>query len=64
MAISNVSRALPPTLFIPLKLKARSGMIGNVGDDACASTAALTDTTDVALPDARNPFQGLQGLQG
>eukprot|EP00983_Pelagomonas_calceolata_P047041 1140438-Pelagomonas_calceolata.AAC.3 len=36
------------------KIKAHSGIIGNVEADACARTAALTDTTDIALPDARD----------
>eukprot|EP00983_Pelagomonas_calceolata_P110949 1159730-Pelagomonas_calceolata.AAC.6 len=38
------------------KGEARSGFIGNEGADACACTAAITDTTDIALPDARDPF--------
>eukprot|EP00983_Pelagomonas_calceolata_P025581 803429-Pelagomonas_calceolata.AAC.1 len=38
------------------KVKAHSGIIGNERADACAHTAALTDATDIALPDARDPF--------
>eukprot|EP00983_Pelagomonas_calceolata_P018203 570768-Pelagomonas_calceolata.AAC.1 len=32
------------------------------GADACAHTAALRDTTDIALPDARDPFYNFYGL--
>eukprot|EP00983_Pelagomonas_calceolata_P053269 1143234-Pelagomonas_calceolata.AAC.1 len=38
------------------KVKAHSGIIGNEGADACACTAALTDTTDIVLPDAKDLF--------
>eukprot|EP00983_Pelagomonas_calceolata_P116243 1160281-Pelagomonas_calceolata.AAC.1 len=41
------------------KVEAHSGIIGNEGADASAHTAALTDTTDIALPDARDPFHSL-----
>eukprot|EP00983_Pelagomonas_calceolata_P103608 1158927-Pelagomonas_calceolata.AAC.10 len=37
-------------------VRTHSGVIGNEGADACTRTAALTDTTDIALPDARDPF--------
>eukprot|EP00983_Pelagomonas_calceolata_P049308 1141461-Pelagomonas_calceolata.AAC.2 len=33
-----------------------SGIIGNEGADACTRTAALTDTTDISLLDAKDPF--------
>eukprot|EP00983_Pelagomonas_calceolata_P089131 1157280-Pelagomonas_calceolata.AAC.12 len=44
------------------KVKAHSGIIGNEGADACARAAALTDTTDFALPDARDPFHNFYWL--
>eukprot|EP00983_Pelagomonas_calceolata_P016528 521615-Pelagomonas_calceolata.AAC.1 len=44
-----------------MKLKP-SFIIGNEGADACARTAALTGTTDIALPDARDPFHNFYWL--
>eukprot|EP00983_Pelagomonas_calceolata_P061176 1146716-Pelagomonas_calceolata.AAC.2 len=44
------------------KGKAHSSIIGNEGADTCARAAALTDTTDIALPDARDPFHNLYWL--
>eukprot|EP00983_Pelagomonas_calceolata_P058608 1145562-Pelagomonas_calceolata.AAC.3 len=44
------------------KVKAHSGIIDNEGAHACARTAALTDTTDIALPDARYPFHNIHWL--
>jgi len=38
------------------KVNAHSGIVGNEGADACARTAAYKDTTDIALPDAEDPF--------
>eukprot|EP00983_Pelagomonas_calceolata_P067992 1149720-Pelagomonas_calceolata.AAC.1 len=38
------------------KVKAHYDIIGKEEADACARTAALTDNTDIALPDARDPF--------
>eukprot|EP00983_Pelagomonas_calceolata_P035657 1116006-Pelagomonas_calceolata.AAC.1 len=32
------------------------------GADACARTAALTDTTNIALPDAKDPFYSFYRL--
>eukprot|EP00983_Pelagomonas_calceolata_P010405 337395-Pelagomonas_calceolata.AAC.1 len=44
------------------KVKAHSGIISNEGADACARTAALVDTTDVALPDAGDFFYNFYWL--
>eukprot|EP00983_Pelagomonas_calceolata_P047288 1140561-Pelagomonas_calceolata.AAC.1 len=44
------------------KVKTHSGIIGNERADACARTAALTDTTDIALPDARDPLHNFYWL--
>eukprot|EP00983_Pelagomonas_calceolata_P067201 1149401-Pelagomonas_calceolata.AAC.3 len=54
-AISKVLEHSPRPIYF-YKVKAHSGIIGNKGADTCACTAALTDTTDIALPDARDPF--------
>eukprot|EP00983_Pelagomonas_calceolata_P064822 1148302-Pelagomonas_calceolata.AAC.1 len=60
-AISNVlEHSLHPIHFY--KVKAHSGIIGNEGADACARAAALTDTTDIALSDARDPFHNFYWL--
>eukprot|EP00983_Pelagomonas_calceolata_P125954 1161259-Pelagomonas_calceolata.AAC.1 len=54
-AISNVlEHSLHPVHFY--KVRAYSGIIGNEGPDACTRTAAFTNTTDIALPDARDHF--------
>eukprot|EP00983_Pelagomonas_calceolata_P059003 1145735-Pelagomonas_calceolata.AAC.3 len=59
-AISNVlEHSLHPVHLY--KVKAHSGIIGNEGVDACARAAALTDSTDIALPDARDPFYNSTG---
>eukprot|EP00983_Pelagomonas_calceolata_P056144 1144455-Pelagomonas_calceolata.AAC.3 len=53
--ISNLLEHSPhPVHFY--KVKAHSGIIGNEGADACARTPALSNTIDIALPDARDPF--------
>eukprot|EP00983_Pelagomonas_calceolata_P002406 80904-Pelagomonas_calceolata.AAC.1 len=44
------------------KVKAHSGIIRNEGADAQGRTAALTDTTDIAPPDARDPFHNIHWL--
>eukprot|EP00983_Pelagomonas_calceolata_P057710 1145187-Pelagomonas_calceolata.AAC.1 len=44
------------------ELPAHSGIIDNEGADACARSAALTATTDIALPDARDPFYNIHWL--
>eukprot|EP00983_Pelagomonas_calceolata_P028699 898961-Pelagomonas_calceolata.AAC.1 len=60
-AISNVlEHSLHPIHFY--MVKAHSGIIGNAGADACARAAALADTTDIALPDARDPFHNFYWL--
>eukprot|EP00983_Pelagomonas_calceolata_P066446 1149050-Pelagomonas_calceolata.AAC.1 len=60
-AISSVLEHSPhPVHFY--KVKAHSGIIGNEGADAYARTAALTDTTDITLPDARDPLHNFYWL--
>eukprot|EP00983_Pelagomonas_calceolata_P070759 1150920-Pelagomonas_calceolata.AAC.1 len=60
-AISNLLKHSPhPAHFY--KVKAYSGIIGNEGADACACTAALVNTTDIILPDARDPFHNFYWL--
>eukprot|EP00983_Pelagomonas_calceolata_P005658 186020-Pelagomonas_calceolata.AAC.1 len=44
------------------KVKAHSGIIGNEGADACARTAALMDTMDIAHADARGPFHNFHWI--
>eukprot|EP00983_Pelagomonas_calceolata_P017629 553155-Pelagomonas_calceolata.AAC.1 len=44
------------------KVKTHAGIIGNARADACARTAALTDTIDIALPDARDRFHNIYWL--
>ncbi|KAF5828400.1 RIC1-domain-containing protein [Dunaliella salina] len=44
------------------KVKAHSGIVGNEGANACARIAALSDTIDIAFPDARDPFQNFYWL--
>ncbi|KAF5837018.1 hypothetical protein DUNSADRAFT_4943 [Dunaliella salina] len=44
------------------KVKAHSGIVGNEGADACARTAALSGTIDIALPDDRDPFHNFYWL--
>eukprot|EP00983_Pelagomonas_calceolata_P077356 1153820-Pelagomonas_calceolata.AAC.2 len=39
-----------------LKVLAHSCVIGNEGSNAWAQTAVLMDTTDISLPDAKDPF--------
>eukprot|EP00983_Pelagomonas_calceolata_P002920 96274-Pelagomonas_calceolata.AAC.1 len=47
-AISDLFKHSPhPVHFC--RVKAHSGIIGNEGADACARTAALMDTMDIAL---------------
>ncbi|KAF5828068.1 hypothetical protein DUNSADRAFT_18267 [Dunaliella salina] len=55
-AISTILEHSPHPIHF-YKVKAHSGIIGNEGADACARTAALSHTIDIALPDARNPFR-------
>eukprot|EP00983_Pelagomonas_calceolata_P088290 1157171-Pelagomonas_calceolata.AAC.2 len=43
-------------------VKAQSGIIGNEGADACARAAALADTRDIALSDARDPSHNFYWL--
>eukprot|EP00983_Pelagomonas_calceolata_P112731 1159912-Pelagomonas_calceolata.AAC.7 len=59
--ISNVLEHSPHPIHF-YKVKAHSGIIGNEGANACAHAAALMDTTDVALPDARDPFHNFYWL--
>ena len=54
-AISTIIEHSPHPIHF-YKVKAHSGIIGNEGADACARTAALSDTVDITLPDARDPF--------
>mmetsp|Transcript_24768 Transcript_24768/g.67507 ORF Transcript_24768/g.67507 Transcript_24768/m.67507 type:complete len:194 (-) Transcript_24768:62-643(-) len=54
-AISTIIEHSPHQLNF-YKVKAHSGVIGNEGDDVCAQTAVLMDNTDIALPDAKDPF--------
>eukprot|EP00983_Pelagomonas_calceolata_P054933 1143896-Pelagomonas_calceolata.AAC.1 len=61
-AISNVLEHSPHPLHF-YKVKEHSGIIGNEGADACARAATLTDTTDFALPDARDPFHNFYWLR-
>eukprot|EP00983_Pelagomonas_calceolata_P064354 1148087-Pelagomonas_calceolata.AAC.1 len=59
--ISNVLEHSPhPVHFY--KFKTHSGIIGNEGADACAHTAALTGTMDIALPGARDSFHNFYWL--
>eukprot|EP00983_Pelagomonas_calceolata_P127660 1161428-Pelagomonas_calceolata.AAC.3 len=44
------------------KVKAHSVVFGNKGADACACAAALKGTTEVALPEARDPFHDFYWL--
>eukprot|EP00983_Pelagomonas_calceolata_P081338 1155536-Pelagomonas_calceolata.AAC.2 len=60
-AISNVlEHSLHPVHFY--KVKAHSGIISDEGTDACARIAALTDSMDIALPDARDPSHNFYWL--
>eukprot|EP00983_Pelagomonas_calceolata_P013851 443589-Pelagomonas_calceolata.AAC.2 len=60
-AISDFLKHSPhPAHFY--KVKTHSGIIGNEGADACACTAALMDTKDIALPGARDPFYNFYWL--
>eukprot|EP00983_Pelagomonas_calceolata_P032043 1005888-Pelagomonas_calceolata.AAC.2 len=42
--------------------KAHSGILGNGRADACACTVAPTNTTEIALPDARDSFHNFYWL--
>eukprot|EP00983_Pelagomonas_calceolata_P133135 1161936-Pelagomonas_calceolata.AAC.2 len=56
-AISNVlEHSLHLVHFCEVD-KAQSGTIGNEGADTCAHTAALMNTTNIALPGARDSFR-------
>eukprot|EP00983_Pelagomonas_calceolata_P004068 132303-Pelagomonas_calceolata.AAC.1 len=54
-AISNLLEHLPYSIHF-YKVQTHSGIIGNEGAHACARTVALSNTIDIALPDARDPF--------
>eukprot|EP00983_Pelagomonas_calceolata_P002797 92748-Pelagomonas_calceolata.AAC.1 len=56
-AISTILEHSPHPIHF-YKVKDHSGIIGNEGADACAHTAALANTTDIALPNAnlKDPF--------
>eukprot|EP00983_Pelagomonas_calceolata_P076040 1153252-Pelagomonas_calceolata.AAC.2 len=59
--ISNILKHSPhPVHFY--QVEAHSGIIDNEGADTCARAAALTDITDFALPDARDPFHNFYWL--
>eukprot|EP00983_Pelagomonas_calceolata_P066456 1149052-Pelagomonas_calceolata.AAC.2 len=60
-AISNMLEHSPHPIHF-FKVRAHSGIIGNEGADACARSAALTYTTDITLPDARDPFHNFYWL--
>eukprot|EP00983_Pelagomonas_calceolata_P005719 188084-Pelagomonas_calceolata.AAC.1 len=60
-AVSDLLEHSPHPIHF-YKVKAHSDIIGNEGADPCARTAALSDTIDIALPDARDPFHNLYWL--
>eukprot|EP00983_Pelagomonas_calceolata_P086414 1156752-Pelagomonas_calceolata.AAC.2 len=59
--ISNILEHSPHPIHF-YEVKAHTGIIGNEGADACARAASLTDTADIALPDARDPFHNFYWL--
>eukprot|EP00983_Pelagomonas_calceolata_P064539 1148177-Pelagomonas_calceolata.AAC.2 len=60
-AISNALEHSPQPVHF-YEVTAHSGVIGNEGADACARAAALTDTMEIALPDARDPSHNFYWL--